>query len=790
MESQFTSLLSLFNKVFIQLLSSFDQEIFASILSKDYNMISFFSEVYNSKQFLEDRELLLTTGIGGGGGSHNHQHQLTSASVMSSHPLNSHSVFSSASVSSLPPLMTATEPSMISTTAKGTGKKLSFENVPAGLKGLRHSSQVEVSIREKEKEYLSFSRPLLLSKSLDSLNAASLASNMSLKGVLPSINQNDGIDYTTLQSNIDRFLKAKASKQSSLTFTDSMNFPETSGGGGGGGGGGSFSLAAAANQQETEDEGTSAEKPTTEQEQQDRPSEAPSLFSPAKRGPSNNSEFSTWKSDLDAILRSVDNTFRETIHHLLSQLLTTDPFEKKTKQEKERENGGKSSSSSRPASRQKKQYDDHTGERATSSSSKFKRKEIKDKMQHQQLEVISSDQASIKLSDHITFTEDDTDVARVDTGSINWSSLDLSLSLMVEKFQKIFVTLLKKYQTNYHSLLSCIEYENYLLMKSLKHLRLHSSVMKGSVIGGGGGRGEGATDESTKEKVFSLETKVDSLLSKITENELKPINGFISELLVSNELEKSLKFLILIIKQKIAKEQHSLQVFLEKEAEGVMPSGTEGFNEEGMNTVIDEEKEIRGRKHYITSLKNALVDHEQRLKLVKEESSSLINSIYEIIEKFHSSLQSSLPSKLLNSLLHRSQNYFEKYQRNPRVLSEMSEHSTGYDLLLSLESPTERSVTATSVMKTGGNKTLLSPLRQQAGPVSGSYTKREKSRERPLSSNSSAKAGGSRTSSSVIGSMPSASSTNQFSNRYKHQNNEQFEKVNKFFDQTYRKSKY
>jgi hypothetical protein len=651
---------------------------------------------------------------------------------------------------------------------------------------------VEVSIREKEKEYLSFSRPLLLSKSLDSLNAASLASNMSLKGVLPSINQNDGIDYTTLQSNIDRFLKAKASKQSSLTFTDSMNFPETSGGGGGGGGGGSFSLAAAANQQETEDEGTSAEK-STEQEQQERPSEAPSLFSPAKRGPSNSSEFLTWKSDLDAILRSVNNTFQETIHHLLSQLLTTDPFEKKTKEEeKERENKGKSSSSSRPASRQKKQSDDHTGERATSSSSKFKRKEVKDKMQHQQLvEVLSSDQASIKLSDHITFTEDDTGVARVDRGCINWSSLELSLSLMIEKFQKIFVTLLKKYQTNYHSLLSCIEYENYLLMKSLKHLRLHSSIMKGSVAGGGGGgRGEGVTEESTKEKVFSLETKVDSLLSKITENELKPINGFISELLVSNELEKSLKFLILIIKQKIAKEQHSLQVFLEKEAEGVMPSVKEGFNEEGMSTVIDEEKEIRGRRHYITSLKNALVDHEERLKLVKEESSSLINSIYEIIEKFHSSLQSSLPSKLLNSLLHRSQNYFEKYQRNPRILSEMSEHSTGYDLLLSLESPTERSVTTSSVMKTGGNKTLLSPLRQQAGPVSGSYTKREKSRERPLSSNSSAKAGGSKSSSSVIGSMPSASSTNQFSNRYKHQNNEQFEKVNKFFDQTYRKSKY
>jgi hypothetical protein len=748
-ENQFHSILSLCNKVFSQLLSSFDQEIFSSLLSKDYNMISFFSEMYNSKEFLEDRQLLLSTGIGG---SHN-QH-LSSASLIS-HPLNSHSVFSSASVASLPPL--TTEPSMISTK---TGKKLSFENIPTSMKALHHHHSVVTEPSTREKEYLSLSRPLLLSKSLDSLNAASvasIASNIANKGAsLPTVNNGDGIDYQALQSNIDRFLKAKQSKQSSMTFTDSMNFPETSGG--------SFSLAAVANQKEIVEDLPTADNPSEQQQQEPVQQEASSLFSPAKRGPPNNSEFTTWKSDLDSILRSMNNTFQETVNHLLSQLLTNDPFEKK-------ESENTKETLSRPASRQQKKQ---TDERSSSSSSRLKRKEIKDKIQQQQQPQLSIDTA-IKLSDHISSSDNNNN----NHGDINWSSLEFSFSLMIEKFQKIFISLLRKYQNNYHSLLSCIEYENYLLMKSLKHLRLHSSIMKGGGGGGGYNNSNSGINEDMREKVISLEIKVESLLTKVTENESKAINNFISELLVSNELEKSLKFLILIIKQKIAKEQHSVQVILEKE--GI--TGTEGINEEGLsiNNPIEEEKEIKGRKHYISFLKNSLIDHEERLKLVKEESSLNINSIYEIIEKFHSSLQSSLPSKLLNSLLHRSQNYFEKYQKNPKVLSEMN-GNPAFDLLLSLESPTERSVTAG--MKTGGNKTVLSPLRQQGGPVS---RKREKSRERPLSSNSSVNVA---SKPSIIGSMPSASSTNQFSNRYKHQNNEQFEKVNKFFDQTYRKSKY
>lgn len=721
------NVLLMINSFIIHLIAQIDSQIFSQI-SKDYALIDLFQEVLTKTDVPQPIQALMSHV----GAASSHQSILSNASRLDDMSLHhSHGVddntsvitenslssklFTNISLASstlapsamLPPSVSPAQ-SVISVNSNGNdltrdvrGKKLGISaDFPLDVKALyRHQP-------EEKLDFISLNKPLLMSKSLDAMihgKGKNLSTSLYAN--------NHSLDFPTLSQNIDLFLQLKQQKQSHL-FSDSILFND-----------------AAENASNTKENHGSLSISTSEPPSPTNPSLKGTVDTRPHRRNIKNAEMDLlqWKSEVENDLLGINSLFQEAVHSIMVS----------NESRPATSTGGSGSPTRRSSSSHQEvqstfidDVSEGTSDSRISTSEKRKRKSTRDRISH---------------------------VPQVN--DINWSGIEVSLQLMTQKVINIFQQLLRKYQSNYHSLLTHIECENQILVRVVKQLRLHANIMR---------RGSNAPQDAqsslqvAKEKILQLETRIEQLHLKQIQSDVSPMQQAIQDLQQQSEIEKSLKFLILMAKQMIAKDQHLLNQM------SVMPVSEDRLRQ------MDVEKEIKAMKHNISRLKHQVKDYEDRLQILQEEIQTSSTVILQNIEKFHQQVHSLLPPKLLSVLLSRGHEYYEKINGSR------------------FRSPDRDAALSPTLVS---NKTLLSPLALQQQNLQNSKISSDASVNSLSSSSLPPVTGniemneGKRKFQSIIGSMPPAPTQSQFSNRQKHQN-EQLAQVNKFFEHTYRKHKF
>jgi hypothetical protein len=803
-DNSLQNLLSLFNSFFMQLISQFDTEIFGK-LSADYTMVDLYKDFVSPSNVLQPHAYLgglstsesiasldfvppqspVTSVYQVGGSLDDNSSVFTENSLFSKlAPGNKLGQHQKPPMGGLADLSTPSlASSMDMTKDSHTGKKFAItQDFPLDVKSLYHHKA-----DGGNKEFVAFTKPLSMSKSLEVLAKnvkGGLKSRATAQNPLPldighqhqhvqaPQQEQHFIDFGSLSRSIDLYMEAKQKKaqDSEMLFTDSFSVevlppPEHEGGGGG-----------------MESKSLSYSQPPspssnlnniTRRRKSSSTSQLSAFVPPPHQAglqqqqqpnalKEGEMDLIEWKSELENTLISMNTLFQDTAQMILMNM-----------------NRSKFISS---------QNDDDF----SATDSKVRK----------------------RLPPRGGQFSESTDV------EINWANFQVSLQNNTTKIIQIFRTLIHKYQKNYQKLLFHVENENQLLFKTLKHCKLHMNILKGNYqFSSSKSENNSELIYGYKEKIYSLEKKIDELYSQLLSTDKKPIEELVAKFTEANEMENSSKFLILMLKQSIVKEQHHLSVLQNEFNQNpthsihnqISMSPTHPQVNNNFNNFLENEKEMKALQHHIAKMKTSVKDYEERLSSVKNENTHVIQQIMENIEKYHQQIQFCFPSKLLAAFLHKSQFYFDKVHQTSLLSNAGS--VAGREEFDRFPSPTRDNRQS--------NKTVLSPL-QGGYESSNQYFSSNQSVGSMTSYNTGSSsvvggAGGNNSDlltelsrsllqqqhpsathhkgslkgnppHSIIGTMPAASSHSQFSNRLKNQENSAH--FSKSFESVYRKPKY
>lgn len=217
---------------------------------------------------------------------------------------------------------------------------------------------------------------------------------------------------------------------------------------------------------------------------------------------------------------------------------------------------------------------------------------------------------------------------------------------------------------HYFRSLTLLESENTFLSRELKASRSRVDLLqsflneqKKALHQSGLGHNVLETLQTTsdlRERIVSLEGKVERLLEGQVKDEVSTLQDQINKVVHLNDLDKQLKFSALSLKQMAAKEENKLP------RDFVDAMSNNRPKESTVSTTGLSDNEVKAIRHHCQRLKKYAKTFEDRSALIQVEVRECIAGLLEHMENYQRLVQPVLPPKILTMMLQRSLQYYDR----------------------------------------------------------------------------------------------------------------------------------